>query len=204
MKKEDNVDERVELSLIDLNVLLHVFSFLDWIDAINLAETSVPLQKVNFWKMEIQKTPNNLSSSILIMIGKHCININELRITHLRVDDQTLTEISSLLSRLKKLRISVLNGSACDLISKCSQLEFLEIHFSHNAIDLPEITLPYLVDLRLLLCTYNSNVLSLNAFLARNSQLEILFITGCMIDSTNIFKFIGQNMPKPKPYIAYP
>lgn len=52
VKEENNADEREELSLISLcdSVLLHVFSFLDWIDAIHLAGTCVRLHKVNFWK----------------------------------------------------------------------------------------------------------------------------------------------------------
>lgn len=52
VKKKENVDERGELSLVCLNdsVLLHVFSFLDWIDSIHFAETCMRLKQLNFWK----------------------------------------------------------------------------------------------------------------------------------------------------------
>lgn len=134
------------------------------------------------------ETKYNLSNSILTMIGAHCRNLNELIINFLRLDEQTLIRISSLLLRLKTLRLrTVTNGSARDVISKCSQLEVLDYClYSHYDIDLPNVTLPNLVEFRFNPNKYK-NIPSLIAFLACNSHLKILEMCACSFDSTNIF-----------------
>lgn len=133
-----------------------------------------------------------LSSYFLKIINKYCKHLTNLSISFENLNSQTLTEISPLLSRLKKLCFH--NFFSFNLFSEfitiCSQLETFEIYPPClSNFTLPAITLPKLKKFHLL--GTEDNVESIEPFLMSNPQLEIIEIS---FPSNIICRCIGQYM----------
>lgn len=147
----------------------------------------------------------------LKIIDKYCKNLNELEFSFVEVNENIFFEYRTLFQRLKKLQIryklyTIYN--IFDALSICSELESLEIDFGvieNNKIYMkPKVTLPKLVELRLLyVCELvNRSFLPLIIrFLELNPQLKILQIP---LQSDSVIKIIGElrelNQLKVEPY----
>lgn len=101
--------EKPQLSLVCLNddVLLNVFSFLDWIDSIHFSETCVRLRQLNFWRYkkgenfvinEYKRKGKIPLDKVLTTFGPH---ISVLTINHSDISEDVMANCLN----LKSLRI---------------------------------------------------------------------------------------------------
>ncbi|XP_031637709.1 uncharacterized protein LOC116350112 [Contarinia nasturtii] len=119
---------------------------------------------------------------LLEMINKYCKSLNELEFESLEVHEQTLYEIRGLFERLEILRVHNLKtASIFDIISVCSELKILDLHFFSDIRDdgyfvLPNTIHPKLIEVNMRFPSKDAHLYSkaIQRFTELNSKLKIL------------------------------
>lgn len=113
----------------------------------------------------------------LKMINKYCKKLTELAFSCLEVHEHTLYEIRGVLKRLKILRIeNITSTSFFDIISVCSELEILEMHFEYqgnSTFILPNTTFPKLFEV-VFSYKWDTNFAPILRFIELHPTLKIL------------------------------
>lgn len=134
---------------------------------------------------------------VLKMINTYCTSLNELEFDSLEVHEQTLYKIRGLLERLEILRVYHLKtASIFDIISNCSELKILDMHFSHYIREdghfiLPNTVHKFLVEVNIRIPWECEHFYSkaIQRFTELNSKLKILKLWLA-------FKLVMKNLSK--------
>lgn len=133
------------------------------------------------------------SNTLLKIIHEYCKNLRELDLHISGVDNQTVSEIQPLLSKLEYLYLGFVCGSDFgpfnDFISACTQLNTLTLTGcqSSDEFSMPNVNFPNLINFQI-----NSANIAIDSFLECNPQIETITVK----HSSNVRSFFNHDMPK--------
>lgn len=133
------------------------------------------------------------SNTLLKIIHKYCKNLRKLDLHVSGVDNQTVSEIQPLLSKLEYLYLGFVCGSDFgsfnEFISTCTQLQTLTITGcrSYDEFSMPNVNFPNLINFKI-----NAADIAIDSFLECNPQIETITVK----HPSNVRSFFDHDMPK--------